>query len=104
MANAFSDSEYSERLYCHCNEPESGMMVGCDNPTCTIEWFHVKCVGMTTIPEGEWICPPCSVLRKENNDMPMAMVQAQLSPQAQGQGSEGSKHVDEATGKETQLF
>ncbi|XP_054575327.1 inhibitor of growth protein 4 isoform X6 [Eptesicus fuscus] len=42
-----------------------GEMIGCDNPDCSIEWFHFACVGLTTKPRGKWFCPRCSQERKK---------------------------------------
>ncbi|PNH08538.1 Inhibitor of growth protein 4 [Tetrabaena socialis] len=49
----------NEPAYCICNKPSSGQMVGCDNPDCTIEWFHFECVGLKGDPGGKWFCPTC---------------------------------------------
>ncbi|KAG2498187.1 hypothetical protein HYH03_003941 [Edaphochlamys debaryana] len=49
----------NEPAYCICNKPSSGQMVGCDNPDCTIEWFHFECVGLKAEPVGTWYCPIC---------------------------------------------
>lgn len=51
-----------EILYCICRKVSYGDMVGCDNEACEIEWFHYKCVGLTTPPKGAWYCDQC--LRK----------------------------------------
>lgn len=48
-----------EPTYCYCNQVSFGEMVGCDNPTCDIEWFHYACVGLTAPPDGKWFCPDC---------------------------------------------
>ena len=34
-------------------------MIGCDNDLCPIEWFHFKCVQITSKPKGKWYCPKC---------------------------------------------
>ena len=36
-------------------------MIGCDNPHCLLEWFHLGCVGLLTTnrPRGKWYCPDC---------------------------------------------
>ena len=49
------------RLYCYCQKPEDDSVewIGCDNPTCSIEWFHTSCLNITTIPKGKWYCPSC---------------------------------------------
>ena len=60
-----SEEVYDDFLLSHCcvcNKEEHGLMVSCDNETCAIQWFHAACVGLSakTVPEGSWICPPCS--------------------------------------------
>lgn len=37
----------NEPVYCYCRQVSYGEMVGCDNPECSIEWFHFECVGLT---------------------------------------------------------
>ncbi|XP_026817602.1 inhibitor of growth protein 4-like [Rhopalosiphum maidis] len=49
----------NEPKYCLCNQVSFGEMIGCDNPDCTIEWFHFVCVKLTTKPKGKWFCPKC---------------------------------------------
>lgn len=43
-------------LWCYCQQdkPEQSM-VGCDNPTCRIEWFHLSCLHLTVkqLPRGK---------------------------------------------------
>lgn len=34
-------------------------MVGCENPDCRIEWFHLRCVGLNASPKGKWYCADC---------------------------------------------
>ena len=55
------DKEEDEERYCVCNEPSYGDMVACDGE-CDREWFHLKCVGLTTLPSKrqKWFCPGCS--------------------------------------------
>ena len=82
----------NEPTYCFCNRVSFGEMVCCDNSEvsemmfiifvfifgylsphvtdsdniqCRVEWFHFECVGLTTIPKGKWLCPECSVLKRE---------------------------------------
>ena len=48
-------------------------MIGCDNESCPIVWFHLKCAGVKTIPDNEWYCKRCAKqfyknLYKENDD------------------------------------
>jgi hypothetical protein len=57
-------------------------MIGCDNDECHIEWvsrdlnkynqseltvqFHLACMGLSRIPEGDWTCPQCTERLKKN--------------------------------------
>ena len=34
----------SAKTYCYCQGLEYGDMVGCDNPSCPHEWFHLSCL------------------------------------------------------------
>lgn len=45
-----------EPLYCFCNGPSFGRMVACEYEKCPHQWFHFKCVGLVTEPEGNWFC------------------------------------------------
>ncbi|KAH3680201.1 hypothetical protein WICMUC_000466 [Wickerhamomyces mucosus] len=49
-----------EPLYCYCNQVSYGEMVGCDGEDCKREWFHLPCIGLTTLPKGKWYCDECS--------------------------------------------
>lgn len=49
----------NEPRYCLCNQVSYGEMICCDNPTCSIEWFHYGCVGIAEAPKGKWFCPQC---------------------------------------------
>ncbi|XP_060844917.1 inhibitor of growth protein 4-like [Rhopalosiphum padi] len=49
----------NEPKFCLCNQVSFGEMIECDNPDCTIEWFHFVCVKLTTKPKGKWFCPNC---------------------------------------------
>ena len=57
-----------EPLYCYCRQPEpkegasSSQMIACDNPLCSLEWFHTKCLKLKSIPKGKWYCPDCRKL------------------------------------------
>ncbi|XP_071985883.1 inhibitor of growth protein 4 isoform X2 [Engystomops pustulosus] len=55
----------NEPTYCLCHQVSYGEMIGCDNPDCSIEWFHFACVGLATKPRGKWYCPRCSQERKK---------------------------------------
>ena len=45
---------------------EFGEMIACDSITCSIEWFHVKCLHLLKIPKGKWYCPDCQKSRDRN--------------------------------------
>ena len=49
----------TEKVYCYCGKGEYGDMIACDNPDCTLEWFHYECVGIARSPKGEWFCDNC---------------------------------------------
>ena len=57
------EEEHRTELWCYCNKPEETgkAMIGCDNPNCPIEWFHMECLNMESIPRGKWCCPDCEV-------------------------------------------
>ena len=57
-----------ERRYCYCDRVSYGDMIGCDEPDCVREWFHLACVGLETIPRGQWYCDEC--LAKMGNAAP----------------------------------
>ncbi|KAF4370869.1 hypothetical protein G4B88_012669 [Cannabis sativa] len=54
----------NEPTYCSCKQVSHGAMVACDNPSCSIEWFHFGCVGLKEQPKGKWFCPDCATLKK----------------------------------------
>ncbi|XP_072165986.1 uncharacterized protein [Diadema setosum] len=69
----FNVVERERRLgICPCGRANSyDAMIACDNPRCTVEWYHFTCVGVTKVPKDEWFCPFCSeeaaeVLRRKN--------------------------------------
>lgn len=52
-----------EEQYCYCKGPESGDMIGCDNPSCPYRWFHFDCLKLTVPPRSKkWFCPDCRKL------------------------------------------
>ncbi|SCU81715.1 LAFA_0C06722g1_1 [Lachancea sp. 'fantastica'] len=52
-------NEYGEALYCYCHQVAYGEMVGCDGDNCILEWFHLPCIGLETLPKGKWYCNDC---------------------------------------------
>jgi len=51
------------RVYCYCQNVSYGEMIGCDDDSCRLEWFHLTCVGMERPPDGQWYCDECSQRR-----------------------------------------
>ena len=52
-----------QKKYCYCHSPEYGEMVGCDNPSCKHEWFHLGCLKLDCQPTSKyWYCPDCRKL------------------------------------------
>jgi len=49
----------NEPVYCTCRMVSFGKMVGCENAECTVEWFHLACVGLSEDPPDRWHCPDC---------------------------------------------
>ena len=49
--------------FCYCLRPEDGEMIGCDNPSCEREWFHLPCTEFNRKPlpsaQQPWFCIPC---------------------------------------------
>ncbi|KAI8992529.1 hypothetical protein BDB01DRAFT_778745 [Pilobolus umbonatus] len=54
----------NEPLYCYCQQVSYGEMVACDNTDCEIEWFHLACVDLKTVPKGKWFCNNCQLKMK----------------------------------------
>ena len=47
---------------CFCNDLEiADDLVYCEGINCEVEWFHVGCVGLEDLPDGEnWFCSKCN--------------------------------------------
>src|SRR5665811_603653 len=50
----------SEEKFCHCDQPAEDLMIKCDKTSCKIKWFHFKCIGLSSVPDGSWFCPFCT--------------------------------------------
>ncbi|KAJ1311228.1 hypothetical protein OPQ81_009728 [Rhizoctonia solani] len=49
--------------WCLCRRPDSwGEMIRCDMPTCAIQWYHLRCVGLDPSAKNkeQWICEDCN--------------------------------------------
>ncbi|KAE9525475.1 hypothetical protein AGLY_014275 [Aphis glycines] len=56
----------NEPKYCLCQQVSYGDMICCDNPDCSIEWFHFGCVKLPTDSKKKWFCPTCKKTNKKN--------------------------------------
>ena len=63
LASSEEDANTNKNVgYCCCHGPEKGAMIGCDNTNCKVEWFHMKCLKISSAPHGKWYCPDCRKL------------------------------------------
>ena len=54
----------ADETFCYCQQGEHGEMVGCDNPNCMYQWFHLECLKLKTFPKShKWYCPDCRKLK-----------------------------------------
>lgn len=61
-----SDIDEEDRgVWCYCQESKGGDMIGCDNKSCPIKWFHLICLSMKAVPTGKWLCPTCHLQKKK---------------------------------------
>ncbi|KAF7432776.1 Histone acetyltransferase complex subunit [Pleurotus ostreatus] len=55
-----ADDAEDTTIYCFCQKTGAGeMMIGCDNPSCSYQWFHISCVGVKQPLPDKWYCPEC---------------------------------------------
>lgn len=54
-----SSKRTAQNVFCLCQKEEYGTMIACDNSMCSIEWFHLDCVGLKRAPMGKWYCSSC---------------------------------------------
>lgn len=61
-------AEEDEERYCYCQGVSYGEMVACDKPDCTMQWFHLDCIGLKSVPKSaKWYCDECKeTLAKKN--------------------------------------
>lgn len=55
-----NDTPSGRKKYCLCGDKAFGTMICCDNPSCEIKWYHLKCVNISTPPKSKWKCSKCS--------------------------------------------
>lgn len=61
-----SKLNHNEAIYCFCQYISFGNMIKCDNERCKKEWFHFKCVGLSSFPKGKWYCSQSCYVIGEN--------------------------------------
>lgn len=44
------EEDPNEPKYCYCGRGSYGEMIACDNEDCSVEWFHLPCTGLKTVP------------------------------------------------------
>ncbi|KAI6226198.1 Inhibitor of growth protein [Aphelenchoides fujianensis] len=56
-----AEEDSDNKPYCVCRQPSYGEMIACESPNCTFEWFHLQCVGLSSVPlpSEKWFCPMC---------------------------------------------
>jgi inhibitor of growth protein 3 len=59
------DEGSDDTKYCYCHDVSHGDMIACDNADCKIQWFHWTCAGITSEPQGEWLCRDCRKLPRD---------------------------------------
>ena len=48
--------------WCYCQLEDDEVcsdLIGCDNPQCPIQWYHIACLELDYDPRGKWYCPDC---------------------------------------------
>lgn len=52
------EEDPNEPKYCYCGQGSFGEMIACDNESCSMEWFHLQCTGLRSVPgdNGEFCC------------------------------------------------
>ena len=46
------EEEEDDGSCCYCQEGQGGKKIACENPSCTIKWFHKKCLRITQDPRA----------------------------------------------------
>jgi hypothetical protein len=76
------------RRFCSCQQIKSSNMIACSNGNCEDQWFHWECVGLVEEPNGDWLCPNCSVQAVEQDKPPSPHIGPLLPPASEGLASE----------------
>ena len=51
------DGNDDDGTWCYCKEAKGGSMIGCENPSCSIKWFHMTCLRMRENPRVNGFVP-----------------------------------------------
>ena len=67
-----SSNPNNQSIYCTdpfiviAKDTDKSEMIACENPNCSIEWFHTECLKIWEVPNGKWYCPDSRNLPKFN--------------------------------------
>lgn len=61
------DPPQTDTRFCYCKEEKDDNLIGCDGNSCSIEWFHMKCLRIKRVPKGNWYCPDCRKKKTSKN-------------------------------------
>ena len=61
-SNTTEDKTDGNEKWCFCQMEERGTMIGCDNESCSISWYHIDSLNLQNIPSGKWYCPDCRLI------------------------------------------
>ncbi|KAJ7093075.1 hypothetical protein C8R44DRAFT_890852 [Mycena epipterygia] len=64
------NADPNESRYCYCDQVSFGEMIGCDDPRCEREWFHLTCTNLAAAPEGrkKWYCDDCTTRKNRKRN------------------------------------
>ncbi|KAJ6611799.1 hypothetical protein B0H10DRAFT_2223717 [Mycena sp. CBHHK59/15] len=64
------NADPNESRYCYCDQVSFGEMIGCDDPHCEREWFHLTCTNLKAAPEGrkKWYCDDCTLKKNRRRN------------------------------------
>ncbi len=52
---------------CVCGSKDLRDWIACDNADCEVVWYHMNCMGLESVPAGQWLCPKCNPSRTPEN-------------------------------------
>uniref|UniRef100_A0AC34G6F6 PHD-type domain-containing protein n=1 Tax=Panagrolaimus sp. ES5 TaxID=591445 RepID=A0AC34G6F6_9BILA len=61
-----NDADLKDYDWCSCRKQRGGEMVECEKKkSCSNGWYHLSCVGLTSVPSNKWICQDCIEKKSE---------------------------------------